>query len=86
MELKNERIEKEYNVRHELILNLIKVEYYRSHESPVINEDDEQLQAAIELLKTKDVNALCKTTKTLFEMQEEEKAQAEEKAKTEDKK
>ena len=82
----SKELEKEYNVRHELILNLIKVEYYRSHESPVINEDDEQLQAAIELLKTKDVNALCKTTKTLFEMQEEEKVQTEEKAKTEDKK
>ena len=82
----SKKLSKEYNVRYELILSLVKVEYYRSHESPVIDEDDEQLQAAIELLKTKDVNALCKTTKTLFEMQEEEKTQTEEKAKTEDKK
>lgn len=82
----SKKLGKEYNVRHELILSLVKVEYYRSHESPVIDEDDEQLQAAINLLRTKDVNALCKTTKTLFEMQEEEKARTEEKAKTEDKK
>lgn len=82
----SKKLGKEYNVRHELILSLVKVEYYRSHESPVIDEDDEQLQAAINLLRTKDVNTLCKTTKTLFEMQEEEKARTEEKAKTEDKK
>ncbi|MGI0510135.1 S41 family peptidase [Treponema denticola] len=75
----SKKLGKEYNVRHELILSLVKVEYYRSHESPVIDEDDEQLQAAIELLRTKDVNALCKTTKTLFEMQEEEKAKTEDK-------
>ncbi|UTC61281.1 S41 family peptidase [Treponema sp. OMZ 788] len=79
------KLGEEYNVRHELILRLVKVEYYRSHESPVIDEDDEQLKAAVNLLTTKDVNALCKTTKTLFEMQEEEKAKAENKAITEDK-
>ncbi|UTY28342.1 S41 family peptidase [Treponema putidum] len=75
----SKKLGKEYNVRYELILSLVKVEYYRSHESPVIDEDDEQLQAAINLLNTKDVNALCKTTKTLFEMQEEEKAKTDKK-------
>lgn len=70
-----EQLEKKYNIRKKLILRLIKIEYNRSHEAPVIDyEDDEQLQKAVEILNTQDVNALSAKTKTLFEMQEEQKA------------
>ncbi len=68
------KLSAKYKIREKLLLRLIKVEYYRSHEAPVIDyEDDEQLQAAVNLLNTKDVNALSRKTKSLFEMQEEQK-------------
>ncbi len=68
------KLEKKYNIRAKLILRLIKIEYNRSHKTPVVDlYDDVQLQEAINLLNTKDVNKLCEETKTLMEMQEEEK-------------
>ena len=71
------KLSAKYKIRERLLLRLIKVEYYRSHESPVIDyDDDEQLQAAVNLLNTKDVNALSRKTKSLFEMQEEQKKEA----------
>ncbi len=69
------KLEKKYNIRAKLILKLIKIEYNRSHASPVVDlYDDPQLQKAIELLRTKNVNDLASKTKTLMEMQEEDKA------------
>ncbi len=70
-----EELSKKYNIRSKLILKLIKIEYNRSHASPIVDlYDDLQLQEAIELLNTKDVNSLCEETQTLMEIQEAEKA------------
>ncbi len=68
------QLEKKYKIRAALILRLIKVEYNRSHSTPIIDyDDDEQLRAAVKLLREKDVNDLCSKTKSLLEMQTEEK-------------
>lgn len=82
MEAFAKRLSAKYNIRWNLILRLVKVEYYRSHEAPIIDyDDDEQIQAAVKLLNTKDVNELSKNTKNLLELQKDQKNTAGETAK-----
>ncbi|WP_029410142.1 S41 family peptidase [Treponema pedis] len=73
------KLEKKYNIPSNLILPFIKTEYHRSHKAPVIDiEDDIQLKAAVKVLNTENVKALCENSKTLLEMQkaDEEKTAA----------
>ncbi len=70
-----EKLEKKYDIPPHLLLPLIKSEYSRSHQAPVVDiEDDIQLKAAVRVLNTEDVKALCEKSKTLLQMQNEQKA------------
>ncbi len=76
------KLAQKYEIREKLILRLIKIEYNRSHASPIVDlYDDVQLKTAIDLLNNKNVNELSSKTKTLMELQEAEKAEKEKESK-----
>lgn len=76
-----ESLQKDYKIRKRPLALMIRSEFNRHHEPPIFDLDfDETLNAAVNLFKTKDVNELSKTTKTVFELQEEDKALKEEKS------
>ncbi len=63
-----------YNIREKLLMIMIRSEYSRNHVTPIFDlEYDEELKASYELLKNKNVLELCKSTKTTYELQQQEK-------------
>lgn len=74
MEAFAKQLAKTYKIREKLLMIMIRNEYSRNHITPIVDiEYDEALKAGYELLKTKDVLQLCKSTKTTYELQQEEK-------------
>ena len=53
---------------------MIRSEYSRNHIIPTFDLDyDDALKTSYDILKTKDVLELCKSTKTTYELQQQEK-------------
>lgn len=71
-------LSKKYKLPEDLVLIFIKNEYGRSHQTAIIDlDDDTQLQAAIKCINDKNLSNLLKKSKTLLEMQKEQKAKEE---------
>jgi len=65
-------LQKDYDVPYIYLRRLIKLEVYRTKESPLYDLDfDIQLKKAIEILETQDFATLVKSTKTVSELQKE---------------
>lgn len=74
MEAFAKKLKDSYNIREKLLMMMIRSEYSRNHAIPTFDLDyDEALKASYDLMRTKDVLELCKTTKTTYELQQEEK-------------
>jgi len=68
------KLSKKYKIREKLLVLMVRNEYSRNHETGLFDlKYDEALKVAYTLLKEKDVLRLCKSTKTTYELQQEEK-------------
>lgn len=72
MESFAKELAKKYKIRDKFLKLMIRNEYARNHVMPIVDlEYDEALQKSYDLLKNKNVLELCKSTKTTFELQQE---------------
>lgn len=77
-----EKLQKTYKIRKRPLVLMIRSEFNRHREPPVFDLDyDETLKTAVKLFNTEDIKELCRTTKTVFELQQEEKNAEDEKEK-----
>ena len=70
---KAKELAKTYPIEERLLRRLIRVQLPNSASIVYDLDYDNQLQAALDVLKTKDFNSLLKSTKSLKELQEEAK-------------
>ena len=74
MEAFAKKLSSSYKIREKLLMMMIRSEYSRNHIIPTFDLDyDDALKASYDLIKTKNVLELCKTTKTTYELQQQEK-------------
>ena len=63
-----------YKIREKLLMMMIRSEYSRNHIIPTFDLDyDDALKTSYDLIKTKDGLELCKSTKTTYELHQQEK-------------
>ena len=74
---KAKELSKKYPIEDRLLRRLIRIQLPNSASIVYDLDYDNQLQAALEIIKTKDFNLLLKSTKSLKELQDEAKLKEE---------